>query len=382
MATNLRVVSKRRETITALPLYHSGHLLKKDHKEKEFKNYYAELRGVTLFLYNDDTHDTYAERLELDQLKATDLDSLSKKKTQSILKLHLPTEEVHLKIENDSTREEWRGYILTVVKKEIPSKLELLRGQIVKLEETLRKEKSRKLALERPPLPPRPPHLQHTPTSPAVSTSPPKVQSVQSTPELPSCYFDVTREEAERMLDTNPSYGGIILRPSAQSRHYALTLRQVTPSGPVKNNFQVSPTKAGFVIKLDTPVTVSSLNEVLEYFLEKTEHRLRPFQTPSYDTRIEVAPVPRGSNVDSSSFKSVPQAHVAPMQRSQPQEEPPSPPAEEEQGDYLNPDDVNPKKHNVSPVRFDRDFQQHIVNKKKELRKVSKPFGVCGDYEN
>lgn len=43
------------------------------------------------------------------------------------------------------------------------------------------------------------------------------------------CFFNVTRQEAERMLEANPEYGSMILRPSSLANSYALTIRQVTP---------------------------------------------------------------------------------------------------------------------------------------------------------
>ncbi|XP_023272500.1 signal-transducing adaptor protein 1-like [Seriola lalandi dorsalis] len=116
MSVNPRVVHKRRATITALPLYYSGHLLKKHTEDKDFKSYYGELRGATLFLYTDDTQDTYTEKLDLEQLKSMELNSPYQRKTPTIFTLTLLSEEVQLKMDNPDTGEEWRGYILTVVK--------------------------------------------------------------------------------------------------------------------------------------------------------------------------------------------------------------------------------------------------------------------------
>lgn len=45
----------------------------------------------------------------------------------------------------------------------------------------------------------------------------------------------MTRQEAERMLEANPEYGGIILRPSTLAKNYALTLRQLTPRSDVSS---------------------------------------------------------------------------------------------------------------------------------------------------
>nr|XP_015801384.2 signal-transducing adaptor protein 1 isoform X1 [Nothobranchius furzeri] len=322
MSAHPRVVHNRRQTITALPLYYSGHLLKKSTGEKDFKSYYGELRGESLFLYKDDTQDTYSERLELAQLKSMELDSPYQKKMPTIFTLNLPTEEVHLKMDNADTGEEWRGYILTVVNREIPAKLQLLPGQMIKLGEVLVQENCRNPKLTRPPLPPRPMHL--------------KPQSSQ----MPSCFLDVTRQEAEKMLEANLENGSIILRPSAMPKNYALTLRQKTSRGPVLKNYRVTSTKSGFVIELETPVTVPSLNDVLKFFLEKTEYRLCPYvDSQPYDTHILPSSAPECVSIPSPSSIAPPKAQVAPLLRSQTKEKLPPPPHKPDEGEYVVPDD-------------------------------------------
>ncbi|XP_038148504.1 signal-transducing adaptor protein 1-like [Cyprinodon tularosa] len=339
---------KRRETITALPLYYAGNLLKKGSKEKDFKSFYGELRGSTLFLYNNDTQETYTERLDLELLKSLELESPYKKTTPTIITLSLPKEEVQLKMDNADTGEEWRGYILTVVNKEIPKNLQMLPGQKIRLEETLSEEKKRATKLDRPALPPRPSFMQ------AKSTSEPKT---------PACFFDVTRQEAEKMLDSNPENGNIILRPSTMPKNYALTLRQPTPRGPVFKNYRVTSTSSGYVIELDNPMTVSSLEDVLKYFLEKTEYRLRPYvASQPYDVRIDVSPPPKCMSIPPPV---VPKAQVAPMLRGQTKDKllPPTPKEEEEL--YVYPDD-SPPVNQMSKKAQMNDELQSILKKRKE----------------
>ncbi|XP_051925539.1 signal-transducing adaptor protein 1-like isoform X1 [Hippocampus zosterae] len=332
MSVPPRVVYKRRAHITALPLYYSGHLLKKHSYETDFKKYFAELRGDSLFLYKDEKQDTYTEKLNLLQLRSMQLASTYQRKMSTIFTLMMHTDEIHLKIENPDTGEEWRSYIMTIVKKEIPSQIQLLPGQRLLLEDALAQEKMRKSQVKKPPLPPRPAHL----LGPAASVPPQKDTSDHSSPEMLPCFFNVTRQEAEQMLRQNPEYGGIILRPSTMANNYALTLRQVTAKGPVMKNYRLICTKSGFIIQLETPVTVSSLREVLEYFLEKTEYSLHPYMPGDiYDTRIEVIP-PR------SRQKNVPKAQVAPVMPSQ------TKPGE---GEYVRPDD-----HNLNKVQLDEEL--------------------------
>ncbi|KAI9538839.1 hypothetical protein NQZ68_008915 [Dissostichus eleginoides] len=389
-----RVVHKRRATITDLPLYYSGHLRKKLTKEKDFKKYYGELRGATLFLYKDDTQDTYTEKLDLGQLKSMQLHSPYQKKTPTIFTLTLKTEEVQLQMDNSDTGEEWRGYILTVVKKEIPSKLQLLPGQMLQLQEALDQERRRNPTTQRPELPPRPLFLR-TPSpfqsppasaSPSASTSvstsaspsstPPKDKTDNST-EIPACFFNVSRKEAEHMLKVNPECGSIILRPSTLANNYALTLRQQTSSGPILKNFRVTSTNVGFVIELDTAVTVSSLNEVLKYFLEKTEYRLHPFvASQPYDTRIDMSPVPKCVSISSAILKTVPKAQVAPMLRSETKEELPPPPTNQDEGDYVMPDDHDPK---LKPVQMDGELEAVLKLQRKNLYTETEEVNT---YEN
>ncbi|XP_044220054.1 signal-transducing adaptor protein 1-like isoform X1 [Thunnus albacares] len=356
MSVHPRVVHRRRATITALPLYFSGPLLKKNNKEKDFKNYYGELRGATLFLYKDDTQDTYTEKLDLEQLKSMTLDSPYRKKTATIFTLKLHTEKVQLKMDNPDTGEVWRGYILTVAKKEIPSKLQLLPGQMLLLEDVLVEEKRRNPPT-RPPLPPRPSFLR--PASSLSSPSsrapppPPKDNPDHSGSEMPPCFFNVTRREAEEMLEANPEYGSIILRPSTMVNNYALTLRHLTPSGPITKNFRLTSTNTGFVIGLETAVTVSSLNDVLQYFLEKTEYRLQPYAVSDiYDIHIGASPAPKPVSVNSPSAKTLPKAQVAPMMRSQTKEELLPPPTTPEEGEYVVPEDQSPDYKNLKQVEL------------------------------
>ncbi|KAA8588874.1 hypothetical protein FQN60_010219, partial [Etheostoma spectabile] len=281
MSVPTRVVHKRRATVTDLPLYYSGHLLKKLSKEKDFKKYYGELRGATLFLYKDDTQDTYTEKLDLEKLTSMELDSPYQRKAPTIFTLTLHTEVVQLKMDNSDTGEEWRGYILTVVKKKIPSKLQLLPGQMLLLQEALDQERKRKPPIARPPLPPRPSFL------PSPSASPfrplPKEKPSHNSPDIPACFYSVTRQEAEQMLEANPENGGIILRPSTLANNYALTLRQLTPSGPVMKNYRVASTNSGFVIELDTANKVELLQPPTK---EEGEYVIPDDPSPDHNLRL------------------------------------------------------------------------------------------------
>ncbi|KAM9833426.1 signal-transducing adaptor protein 1-like isoform X1 [Syngnathus typhle] len=331
MSVSSREVHKRRAHITALPLYYTGHLSKKHSYETDFKKNFAELRGDTLFLYKDDKQDTYTEKLNLLQLRSMKLASPYQRKIPTIFIIIMHTEEVHLKMDNPDIGEEWRAYIMTMVKKEIPSQLQLLPGQRLLLEDALAQEKIRISQVEKPPLPPRPAHLLGASVPPQKDTR----------PEMLPCFFNVTRQEAENMLRQNPEFGDIILRPSAMANNYALTLRHVTAKGPVMKNYRLIYTKSGFIIQLETAVTVSSLQEVLEYFLEKTEYKLHPY-TPGgiYETRIAVM---HPECVTPSTQTNVHKEQVAPAMLMCSENKP-------GEGEY-----VVPIEHNLNKVQLDED---------------------------
>ncbi|CAJ1058454.1 signal-transducing adaptor protein 1-like [Xyrichtys novacula] len=355
MSVNPRVVHKRRETITALPLYYSGHLQRKNSNEQDFKKFFGELRGTTLFLYEDDTQHTYSEKMNLEKLKSMELVGHYQQKVPSTFNLNLHTEKVQLKMDNLDKGMEWRGYILTVIKKEVPSKL--LPGQRLLLEEVLAQEKKRVHPGHRPPLPPRPDFLC------AASPSPkhPKDEPDHKASTMPECFFKVSRDEAEKMLEANPEYGSIILRPSTRANNYALTLRQLTASGTAMKNFRVTPAKTGFVIELDKPVTLSSLNDVISYFLKKTEYRLQPYRASQpYDTSIDVPPAPKCINISPPLPKTVPKAQVAPMKRTE---------TKPEESDYVVPDDCAPEylDLNQSKSQFDGELREALKSRRANI---------------
>ncbi|XP_074530995.1 signal-transducing adaptor protein 1-like [Halichoeres trimaculatus] len=362
MSKNTRVVHKRREAITALPLYHAGHLQKKSSTEKDFKKFYGELRGATLFLYTDDTQDTYTDRVDLEKLKSLDLDGAYMNKKPTGFTLKLRTDEVQLKMENPDAAGEWRVYILTVNKREIPRDLPLLPGQKMKLEDVLAIERKRK-PTERPPLPPRP-DLSHE-EIPKSCPSKPKDEPDHTNSEMPACFFDVTRDEAVKMLEENPECGSIILRPSTLANNYALTLRQLKPGGAVLKNFRVTSTKSGFVIELDAPVTVPSLNHVVNYFLEKTEYRLQPYRTSQpYDMVIGVPSAPKSTNITSNAPKMVPRAQVAPMKRPDSKEKAPPPQTKPEENDYVIPEEDLQK---LKKVQLDGELRNALKQRREVI---------------
>ncbi|KAK6493369.1 signal-transducing adaptor protein 1-like [Huso huso] len=312
-----RFISKERGKITALPLYCDGFVLKKHTGEKDFKRYFAELRGSTIFLYSDEENATYSEKLELQNLKSMDTGSLKRKYISADFTLTLLNEEVRLKIENPDAGEEWKGFILTVAKLEIPSKLQLLPGQLLRLKEVLKEEKERQA---RQPVP-------------VNEQEPPEAYDDVIT-NVPQCFYVVSRNKAIEMLAESPEFGNMILRPGSEKMNFAVTVRQLLTDGPTIKHYKVMSVENGFSIALDNPVTVCSLCDVAGHFVKESNGYLRPYIQPhTYATIIDQPAVLSGGKDQQK--RQIPQAVVSPMIQT------PTPPTQSSANEYLEVDYIN-----------------------------------------
>ncbi|XP_069486597.1 signal-transducing adaptor protein 1 isoform X2 [Ambystoma mexicanum] len=263
---------------------------------KDFIRYWAELRGTTLFLYANNKQEMHAEMIDLVDLNSL-ADFFPSDKQLTKVTLTLPNEEVQLKTETPEDVEEWKGFILTVTQLSVPSRLALLPGQIIRLQEVLEKERLRRASqLHRP-----------VATSSARAVDLPDYIDVLSMPE---CFHQVTRKEAADLLEGNPRSGNLILRPGGDSKNFAVSIRQPTDK-PIIKHYRVLNTKEGYTIELEQPVTLSSMDEVVEYFKNVTRGRLVPYISNMYDTQLEV--LGSGPITNEASKKSKPQARVSPL---------------------------------------------------------------------
>ncbi|XP_034777091.1 signal-transducing adaptor protein 1-like [Acipenser ruthenus] len=357
-----RFISKERGKITALPLYCDGFVRKKHTGEKDFNRYFAELRGSTIFLYSDEKNATYTEKLELQNLKSLDTWSLKENYISAEFTLTLLNEEVRLKIENPDAGEEWKGFILTVAKLEIPSKLQLLPGQLLRLKEVLKDEKQRQA---RQPVP-------------VKEQEPPEASNV------PQCFYSVSRNKAIEMLAESPEFGNMILRPGSEKMSFAVTVRQLLTDGPSIKHYKVMCAENGFSIALDTPVTVSSLCDVTDHFVKETNGNLRPFIQPhTYATTID-QPVVLNERKDQQK-RQIPQAVVAPMIQN-----PTPPPTSSQSSDheYLEVNYINVDEHdkkNQLNLKDDRPLIQAVPVpdsgiSDELLKALQKRRATLGDY--
>ncbi|XP_063096468.1 signal-transducing adaptor protein 1 isoform X2 [Cavia porcellus] len=205
---------------------------------QEYKHYWTELRGTTLFFYTDKKSTTYVDKLDiLNFTRLTEQNSVEKNCAN--FTLVLPQEEVHLKTENTESGEEWRGFLLTVKELSVPQHVSLLPGQVIRLHEVLEKEKKRRS------------EIQQLPVTSMGKVKEPE-EYVNTFNPMPVCFYIVSRKEATELLERNPSLGNMILRPGSNSRNYSITIRQDIDMPRIKH-YKIVNTGENYTIELEKP---------------------------------------------------------------------------------------------------------------------------------
>uniref|UniRef100_A0A8C9P250 Signal transducing adaptor family member 1 n=1 Tax=Spermophilus dauricus TaxID=99837 RepID=A0A8C9P250_SPEDA len=258
-----RRIFQERLKITALPMYFEGFLSVKRAANQEYKRYWTELRGTTLFFYTDKKNTIYVDKLDIIDLTCL-TDQNSTEKNCAKFTLVLPKEEVQLKTENTESGEEWRGFILTVTELSVPQHVSLLPGQVIRLHEVLEREKKRRI------------ETQQVPNTSLEKEKEPIEDYVDVLNPMPVCFYTVSRKEATEMLEKNPSLGNMILRPGSDSRNYSITIRQEIDMPRIKH-YKVMSIGKNYTIELEKPVTLPNLFSVIDYFVKETRGNLRPF---------------------------------------------------------------------------------------------------------
>uniref|UniRef100_A0A8C0W0I4 SH2 domain-containing protein n=1 Tax=Castor canadensis TaxID=51338 RepID=A0A8C0W0I4_CASCN len=248
-----RRIFQERLKITALPLYFEGFLLVKRSEYEEYKHYWTELRGTSLFFYTD-------------------------KKSATT--------------ENTENGEEWRGFILTVTELSVPQHVSLLPGQVIRLHEVLEKERKRRI------------ETVQLPITSVEKEKEPIEDYVDVLNPMPACFYTVSRKEATEMLEKNPSLGNMILRPGSDSRNYSITIRQEIDMPRIKH-YKVMSIGKNYTIELEKPVTLPNLFSVIDYFVKETRGNLRPFICSTDDS------LGQESNTEGRSEKLKKNPHIA-----------------------------------------------------------------------
>ncbi|XP_074421849.1 signal-transducing adaptor protein 2 isoform X5 [Larus michahellis] len=188
-----------------------------------------------------------------------------------ILQLRGQGQKVTLKAESWEAQEMWRGFILTMVEMKVPTDLALLPGHLFQLSEALREEWDRRA----------------TPRSPATR-SPPATPGAPKPPlsPVPSCFFEVTRLEAEGLLERSVGRGNMVLRPRGHGQGVSVTTRQEMNGMVLLRHYRVNHVDQGYIIDVDTQHRCSSLAEVVQYFVESSKGSLQPLHR-EYSSRLE-----------------------------------------------------------------------------------------------
>ncbi|NXA56430.1 STAP1 protein, partial [Nothocercus julius] len=269
-----RRIFRERQRVTRLPLYLEGYLwIRHPRCQQEFKVYWTELRGTTFFFYNDKKAPTYSQTFNIAPLiSVTNIHPDENGFAQ--FTLMLSNEELELKAEDNELGKEWKGFILTVTKMSVPLDESLSPNQLTRMQEVLEKEKKRRMMLN-----------DHSSTSLDKESSPSRNCSSILT-AMPACFHAVSRQEAIEMLEKNPSYGNLILRPGSNSKNFAVTIRQVLDA-PFIKHYRVMTREKSFVIELERQVTVMNLHDVIDYFVTQTRGNLKPFVMPAGDNPLQ-----------------------------------------------------------------------------------------------
>ncbi|NXI62082.1 STAP1 protein, partial [Anseranas semipalmata] len=270
-----RRISQERQRITGLPLYFQGYLSVRHSKCQEFKVYWTELRGTMLFFYGDKKAPTYSQKLDISALtSATNIYPNESSSAQFILMLS--NEELEVKADNCDYGKEWKGFILTVTKLSVPLDESLLPEQLMRMYEVLEKEKKRRITLN------------DCSNACLNKESLPSRDYSSIATAMPACFYDVSRKEATEMLEKNPSCGNLILRPGSDSKNYAITVRHVLDAPCIKH-YRVMSKETSYVIELERQVTLTSLQDVINYFVTQTRGNLKPFVMQMCHNALQMA---------------------------------------------------------------------------------------------
>ncbi|XP_075467483.1 signal-transducing adaptor protein 2 isoform X2 [Ascaphus truei] len=258
-------------TRTKVPVpehYYEEYLYKKDLTDKVYKKLWVGLQGNTLCFYSN-----HKDLRRVDCLSLDDYVSLTESAV-SIganglhhypFSLRLKGREVQLKTESVDSRGMWCAFILTIAELKIPASVTLLPGPLLSLKEALQKEKERRAREE-------------------------MERSTQD--ENPSCFYDVSRIEAESLLKENPAFGSLLLRPGGDKESLSLTTCQKIHSQFVLKHYRITLEQEGYVIQVEPRVTCSSMAKVVDHFVKISLNRLSPFEKRNeYENKIGVIEV-------------------------------------------------------------------------------------------
>ncbi|XP_049644269.1 signal-transducing adaptor protein 2 [Suncus etruscus] len=223
--------------------YHESFVEKKGPQDQDYKKFWAGLHGLTIYFYNSNRDTQHVQKLDLGTfVKLRDEPTPTFRDISIYFSIVLRYQEVKFKVENLESREMWKGFILTVVELQVPSNLTLLPGHFYMMAEALAKEEERR------------------------------------SQEMPRCYLNVTRLQAQMLLDHFPECGNLLLRPRQDGTGgLSVTTRQILNGTPKILHYKVNLRGSKYEIDVEEPFFCSSLEEVVNYFVKTTNKALLPF---------------------------------------------------------------------------------------------------------
>ncbi|XP_039908858.1 signal-transducing adaptor protein 1-like isoform X2 [Simochromis diagramma] len=238
--------------------YYEGYMEKRSFNDETSQKLWTALCGNTLFFFNDKKDCDYIEKLDLSGfISVTDETRQDRNLDAARFNLRLKGGNIKFTVPNAEVREFWKGYIQAVAELAVPTSLNLLPGQLHMLKEAVQKEKERK---------------QNSP--PSAETSCPSYVTLQA--DMPACYHNVSRLEAELLLDREVKRGNLLLRPGSDGSSFAVSTRQDLDSPLVKHYRVIRKHDGGFIIDVEPKVTCDTLHDMISYLVTSTDGVLIP----------------------------------------------------------------------------------------------------------
>ncbi|XP_012810379.1 signal-transducing adaptor protein 2 isoform X1 [Xenopus tropicalis] len=238
--------------------YYEEYLYKKDKNDRGFTKLWAGILGNTLCFYSN-----HKDLRSIDTISLENYVSLKEPggnlSSENQFSLCMKGREIQLKAESLESREMWRAYIITIAELRIPPSLSLLPGPRLALKEALEKEIERK-----------------------------KKNEAEEN-ETPSCFYNVSRMEAENLLMQNRECGNLLLRPGGNQKTLSVSTCQKFHSKDVVKHYRVMQEQEGYVIQVEPKVVCSSLANVISHFVNSSNKTLKPFvKICEYENKIAI----------------------------------------------------------------------------------------------
>uniref|UniRef100_A0AAZ1XUZ7 Signal transducing adaptor family member 2b n=1 Tax=Oreochromis aureus TaxID=47969 RepID=A0AAZ1XUZ7_OREAU len=238
--------------------YYEGYMEKRSFNDETSRKLWTALCGNTLFFFNDKKDCDYIEKLDLSGfISVTDETRQDRNLDAARFNLRLKDGNIKFTVPNAEVREFWKGYIQAVAELAVPTSLNLLPGQIHMLKEAVQKEKERK---------------QNSPPSAETSCS----SYVTLKADMPACYHNVSRLEAELLLEREAKRGNLLLRPGSDGSSFAVSTRQDLESPLVKHYRVIRKHDGGFIIDVEPKVICDTLHDAISYLVTSTDGALIP----------------------------------------------------------------------------------------------------------